>query len=116
MRYTSTRDASISRTFEQAICAGYAPDGGLFVPEKLPRVTPEILQQWSKLTYPQLAKAVLRLFISKDEIQDSELESICQSTLQGFEDPNQAVPIQQVGGIHVAELFHGPTFCFKDLG
>ena len=116
MRYTSTRDASISCTFEEAICSGYAPDGGLFVPEKLPQVTRDTLQRWSSLSYPKLAQAVLRLFISQDEISNQELESICRSTLQGFEDPDHAVPIKEVGGIYVAELFHGPTFCFKDFG
>ena len=116
MKYKSTRDASISCTFEEAICAGYAPDGGLFVPEELPQITPGILERWSTLTYPKLAEAVLRLFIAEEEISDRELESICQSTMQGFENPDHAVPLKEVGGIYVAELFHGPTFCFKDLG
>ena len=116
MKYTSTRDASISCTFEEAICSGYAPGGGLFVPEQLPKVTPEILATWTCLTYPQLTQAVLRPFISPEEINDKELESICQLALSGFENPDHAVPLKKVAGMFVAELFHGPTFCFKDLG
>lgn len=116
MKYTSTRDASIVASFEDAICSGYAPGGGLFVPECLPQITSETLQAWAHLTYPQLAHAILRLYIATEEISNVDLESICQSALQGFDNPDQAVPLRRVGGMYVAELFHGPTFCFKDLG
>ena len=116
MKYKSTRDALIVTTFEDAICSGYAPDGGLFVPETLPQVLPETLQSWSRLTYPQLTYAILRLFIATGEISNDDLQSICQSALTGFDDPDRIVPLRLVGNVWVAELFHGPTFCFKDLG
>ena len=116
MKYISTRDATIISSFENAICSGYARDGGLFVPESLPKISPENLQSWSRLTYPQLTQAILRLYIATEEISDSDLADICHSALQGFDNPDQAVPLREIGGIHVAELFHGPTFCFKDLG
>jgi len=115
MKYTSTRDSSTIDSFEHAICSGYAPDGGLFVPQSLPQVTPTTLEKWAKLSYPELAHSVLRLFIATEELPDDDLEFICKSALQGFDHPDH-VPIRQVGGIYVAELFHGPTFCFKDLG
>ena len=116
MKYTSTRDGSIRSTFEEAVCSGYSPDGGLFVPESLPKVTPKTLQEWSKLSYPDLSFQVLRLFISPEEVPDSDLKQICTSAFEGFVDPAQAVPVVKVGSIYIAELFHGPTFCFKDLG
>lgn len=116
MKYTSTRDSTIQCSFEEAICTGYAPDGGLFVPESIPKITLEILEQWSTLTYPELSFAVLRLFIASDEILDEDLRSVCKSAFEGFVDPDQAVPIVRVGSLHISELFHGPTFCFKDLG
>jgi threonine synthase len=112
MKYTSTRDRTISCTFEEAICSGYAPDGGLFVPEELPAVSVATLKEWAKLDYPHLAQTVLRLFVSESEVSPQELSEIV--TYQGFIDP--VVPIQRVGSLYVAELFHGPTFCFKDLG
>ena len=116
MKYTSTRNESLSCSFEDAICSGYAPDGGLYVPEKLPAVTAEMLQEWVPLSYPQLAAAVLRLFIAPQEVSDNDLLQICTSAFEGFTDPDHAVPVVKVGSLYIAELFHGPTFCFKDLG
>ncbi|CAB9510197.1 Threonine synthase-like 2 [Seminavis robusta] len=116
MKYTSTRDASIVCSFEEAICSGYAPDGGLFVPASLPHVDAGTLESWSGLTYPQLAFAVLRLFIASEEIDNDALEAICHASLRGFTNPDHAVPLRFVGGMYVVELFHGATFCFKDLG
>ena len=140
MKYTSTRDASISCTFEKAICSGYAPDGGLFVPTNLPKINTQTLQSWSSLSYPKLACQVLRLFISTNEILDDELAQICyDSFVKGFgetktmntdgtddaddNDTNDAngtntdtIPLKKIGSSYMVELFHGPTFCFKDLG
>ncbi|GAX09797.1 hypothetical protein FisN_11Lh233 [Fistulifera solaris] len=112
MRYTSTRNRTISCTFEEAICSGYAPDGGLFVPETLPAVSVATLKEWAKLDFAQLAQTVLRLFVSESEVSAQELSQIV--TYEGFAPP--VIPIQRVGSLYVAELFHGPTFCFKDLG
>jgi threonine synthase len=119
MRYISTRNSSnLSYTFEQALCSGYAPDGGLFVPESLPSVTAETLQKWSQLSYPVLAQQVMRLYCSKDEVSDDSLAKCCESAFCGFTDPARAVPLVRLGSdsMWIAELFHGPTFCFKDLG
>ena len=116
MRYTSSRNSSISCTFEEAVCSGYAPDGGLFVPEQLPLISKDTLREWSKFAFPHLSTHILRLFISPDEISDDDLHHICTSAFVGFEDPARAVPLVKVGPLYVAELFHGPTFCFKDLG
>jgi len=116
MKYTSTRNASIRSTFEEAVCSGYSPDGGLFVPTSLPKITPETLQEWSKLSYPDLSFQVLRRFIAPEEVPDDALKEICTSAFEGFVDPAQAVPVVKVGSMYIAELFHGPTFCFKDLG
>jgi threonine synthase len=143
MRYTSTRSHDIDCSFEEAITQGYAADGGLFVPRSLPILTGAMLNEWSKLTYPQLLGAVVRLFISRDEVTDKELQTVCESAMDGFADPSHAVPIVPLKAVatdktsevtetataesstvqdessatfYVAELFHGPTFCFKDLG
>lgn len=118
MRYTSTRDSSISCSFEEALCSGYAPDGGLFVPEQLPTIGITILQEWSLLTkVSDLAFNVLRHFIAPQEISDEELKCICQESY-----PTD-VPVRnivnkkkEISSFFLVELFHGPTFCFKDLG
>ncbi len=118
MRYTSTRDASLSCTFEEALTSGYAPDGGLFVPVDLPKISAENLQEWSTLSFPELAMKIIRMFISADEISNEILEEICQdSFVKGFDDSvGSTIPVRRVGPSFIVELFHGPTFCFKDLG
>ena len=118
MRYTSTRDSSLSYTFEEALTSGYAPDGGLFVPTDLPKLDSLTLKEWSTLTFPQLAMKMIRMFISADEISDHELGTICQdSFVNGFDESvGSTVPVRRVGSSFIVELFHGPTFCFKDLG
>jgi threonine synthase len=82
--YTSTRDGSISCSFEDAICSGYAPDGGLFVPESIPRITAETLQEWSSLTYLTLSVRILGLFISQQEISTKDLTKIYSSVFRGL--------------------------------
>ena len=121
MRYISTRggNAVASVSFETAICTGYAPDGGLYVPESLPALAPfesRLLYAWSHLSYPELTYRILRQFIASDEISDTDLRSICHTAFTGFENPDNAVPVVSVGNLYISELFHGPTFCFKDLG
>eukprot|EP00804_Cyclotella_cryptica_P019888 CCRYP_007810-RA/>CCRYP_007810-RA protein AED:0.30 eAED:0.30 QI:292/0.83/0.85/1/0.83/0.85/7/1028/486 len=119
MRYRSTRgDGSEDYSFEQALFSGYAPDGGLFVPASLPQLAAvEHLIPWSRLTFPELCYEILRLFISQNEISNIDLREICYKSLsaEDFDDDN-IVPIKKMGSVFVAELFHGPTFCFKDLG
>lgn len=118
MFYKSTRDSSIQYTFEEAICSGYAPDGGLFVPSKLPKVNDSTLRRWMTLTFPQLAFEILRKFISVEEITDEEMSKILdKSFVTGFDITDKTqVPVIKLGSAYVAELFHGPTFCFKDFG
>lgn len=116
MKYTSTRDASISCSFEQALTGGYAPDGGLFVPEQLPQLSASTLQAWSKLSFPALAQEFLRLMVSEDELSNEELASICKAAYDGAFPP-EAIPLKKViSKAYIAELSHGPTFCFKDFG
>jgi threonine synthase len=108
MKFKSTRDALIRCTFEEAICSGYAPDGGLFVPEELPQIDEVMLKSWGKLTFPSLAMRVIRLFIATEEIPDLELEKICENSfVKGFDESESTIPIRKFGSGFIAELFHG---------
>jgi hypothetical protein len=121
MKYTSTRAASKLYSFEDALCSGYAPDGGLFVPQSLPdKIQAKTLKEWATLNYVDLATDVLSLFISSNEISKLELQKIVTVSLSAFEEP--VVPVKPIPSrnsdeptLYVVELFHGPTFCFKDL-
>jgi len=118
MKYVSTRNKSIRRSFEEALFSGYSPDGGLFVPENLPKISSPELQSYASLSFPSLAYEVVRAFISPEEVSDDDLRIICEKSFHdGFDAPDDGVvPVVPVGSVYVAELFHGPTFCFKDLG
>eukprot|EP01062_Namystynia_karyoxenos_P043905 TRINITY_DN32167_c0_g1_i1.p2 TRINITY_DN32167_c0_g1~~TRINITY_DN32167_c0_g1_i1.p2 ORF type:complete len:524 (+),score=120.18 TRINITY_DN32167_c0_g1_i1:63-1634(+) len=111
--YRSTRGGVSGVTFEEAVCAGYAADGGLFVPEAVPAVPPEELVRWRGLSYADLAFEVISRFAGACVPAD-DLREVLHAAYAGF--PPVCVPVRKVAGIHVAELYHGPTFCFKDLG
>ena len=115
MRYISTRGSrSESCTFQEAILGGYASDKGLYVPEEVPHIEREVLTRWSSLTYIDLATEILSLFVT--EIPKADIRQICKQSYEDFDEP--VVPIVELKSksLFVSELFHGPTFCFKDLG
>ena len=129
MKYTSTRDATQVYTFEEALFSGYAPDGGLFVPTQLPDFFSSIsknalLKEWASLGYQDLATEILHPFIGEGEISKQDLGNLLERALSGFDvaDDNKVpvIPLTKDDGksidCYVAELFHGPTYCFKDLG
>lgn len=101
-------------TFEDAVLGGYAPDGGLYVPESMPQINADTLKEWAKLSYVDLSTAILSLLIT--EMPREDIREICQTSYAGFEEPTVPVVELKPGSVFVVELFHGPTFCFKDLG
>ena len=127
MKYTSTRDATKFYTFEEALFSGYAPDGGLFVPTELPvffgcstTKAAVLSEEWSRLGYSELATEILHPFI--EGISKSQLQVLMTKALDGFDDSDVVpiVPLVQKNDTgdksvdcYVAELFHGPTYCFK---
>ncbi len=117
LRFLSTKGGVAPVDFETAVLQGYAADGGLFVPEAIPRVALEKLQQWSGLNFEDLAFEILSLFIDRSIISVDELKLLLHNSFKTFEHP-QVVPVVPLGirrGLHVMELFHGPTLSFKDM-
>ncbi|KAG7373315.1 threonine synthase [Nitzschia inconspicua] len=124
MKFVSTRDASQLFSLEEALFSGYAPDGGLLVPQWLPQVDEATLHKWSQLDYLDLSVEVLYRFV-QDDMSRNELHELLETALKGFDtDLKNLVPVvpMSLGGdneapnVFIAELFHGPTFCFKDFG
>jgi threonine synthase len=109
MRFLSTRGSAPSTTLSAAINAGLAPDGGLYVPETLPRFSPRDFAADSTLT-ATAAQLLAPFFV--DEALASELPAICA---EAFSFP---APLRALATPHdyVLELFHGPTAAFKDFG
>jgi threonine synthase len=123
MRYISTRDTNQPPryfSFIDAVLEGLAPDGGLLVPEYFPSVSAEEWTEWKSLSYTALCAVVLRKFISEDEIPNEDLHRMIDaaySSAAGWRDSRICPlnPIDLKSHIQVLELFHGPTYAFKDV-
>lgn len=107
MKFLSTRNKAPHVGLGEALVTGLAPDGGLYIPERIPV---RDFRGYSSSSYPSLAADVLSPFFEKDPLA-AELDAICASA---FDFP---VPLHTLGtGREVLELFHGPTAAFKDFG
>ncbi|MEO8682746.1 MAG: threonine synthase [Vicinamibacterales bacterium] len=106
----STRGQSPQVSFSQAILAGLAPDGGLYVPA---RIEPQSAEWWQSLkgkSFQDAAVAMAGALIG-DEIESAALTAIVSDAL------NFPVPLRRLDAfLQMVELFHGPTFAFKDVG
>ena len=112
MVYHSTRGQTPPHTFSQAVEAGLAPDGGLFLPERLPDITP-LLPQWAGLSYAELAAEFFTLFAS--EVSREEWHALTAQAYSKFAHPDTAPLVRFTPQTYVLELFHGPTLAFKDF-
>ncbi len=111
MRFVSTRDASATATLSEALQRGLAPDGGLYVPERFPRLTPA--QFDGAETLPGVAQRLLAPFFAGDALEPALGEIVAEA----FDFPVPIVPLPAAGpDVGVLELFHGPTAAFKDFG
>lgn len=114
MKYTSTRGQVSPIGFTDAVLMGLADDGGLLVPEHIPQLSEATLKQWQQLSYPELATEIFALFTGND-IPREDLRKLVDDSYATFRHPD-VTPIHQLeDGRYVLELFHGPTFAFKDI-
>ena len=112
MKYISTRGQTDPVSFGQAVAIGLAPDGGLFLPESLPDITPR-LPAWKNLSYAELCTQFLSLFAT--DIPEDVLERLVHRSYGTFTHPEIA-PLRKLDErLYVLELFHGPTLAFKDF-
>ena len=114
--YRSTRGGQQGLTFEQAVMQGLATDRGLLVPETVPNFPAGAPEIWRGLSYEALALEIMSLYIGPDDIPKAELKDIIDRSYGTFRD-RDVTPVVPLGvdGLHVLELFHGPTFAFKDV-
>ncbi len=112
MLYISTRGGAEPLPYCDALLEGLATDGGLAVPQEMPTVSPETLERWRALTYPQLATEVLALFAT--DIERDDLARMTEAAYAPF--PDAVVPLRPIGGgMTLVGLSEGPTLAFKDL-
>ena len=92
---------------------GLASDGGLYIPEEIPKASN--WQSWKDLSFPDLALEVLSLYISPYEIPHNDLKGIIDRSYSTFRAP-ETTPLRHLHDqLYLLELFHGPTFAFKDV-
>tara|TARA_R110002049_G_scaffold23781_6_gene84651 strand:+ start:34409 stop:35797 length:1389 start_codon:yes stop_codon:yes gene_type:complete len=114
MRYISTRGTAPILTFEQAMLTGLARDGGLYVPETIPTLTPDQITAMQGQSYEEVAFTVMRPFIG-DTFTDDEFRAIIARAYAGFGHTARAPMVQLAPNHFLLELFHGPTLAFKDF-
>ena len=113
MKYRSTRDTNLSLSAAETIARGLSREGGLFVPESIPQITPEFLQKLVPMTYPERSAAVMKLYLS--DFSEEELAGYTKAAYANFYTEN-AAPLHRLDEkTSFMELWHGPTCAFKDI-
>ena len=114
MRYISTRGQAAPRGFEGVLLAGLAEDGGLFMPQTWPSLSPDEWRALRGLPYAELATRLLLPFMG-EAVAEADLRRMCLESYGSFAHA-AVVPLVQLDERHFAlELFHGPTLAFKDV-
>ena len=113
MQYVSTRGAAPVLGFADALLAGLARDGGLYVPAALPEWRPEAIRTLGGLAYADAAVRVMEPFIGGEF--GAELAAMTAEAYGGFRHAATAPLVQIDVNLFALELFHGPTLAFKDF-
>ncbi len=114
MRYISTRGQAPALTFEEAMMTGLARDGGLYVPETVPPLSADEIEDMAGKSYEDIAFAVMRPFLG-DTFTDDEFRDLIAKAYAGFGHDARAPLVQLAPNHFLLELFHGPTLAFKDF-
>ena len=120
MQYLSTRGHPARQSFSQVLLSGLAEDGGLMLPESLPKITDAELTAWRALPYHALAHAVLSKFIATDDIDSATLAALTKATYTGeVFGSDDITPLRKIDGyapgMQIEALSNGPTLAFKDM-
>ncbi len=112
MKYCSTRGKVKGISFTSAVMMGLAEDGGLIIPEEIPQLTTEELQNLSTLPYPELAFQIISKFAT--DIPAPDLKELINRSYAAFT-AAEITPLVKQNDLYILELFHGPTLAFKDI-
>ncbi|HEX9092760.1 MAG TPA: threonine synthase [Coriobacteriia bacterium] len=113
--YRDTRGLDATpRTFTETVVKGIAPGGGLYVPERLPPLTVPEIVALADLPYAKRAARIYTLF--GVDVHPEQVEALMERAYgDNFDHPAVAPLVEVEPGMHVLELWHGPTSAFKDM-
>lgn len=110
--YKSTRNSDLKVTASEAILTGLAPDGGLFVPERIPKLD-VTLEELKGMSYQETAYHVMKQFLT--DFTEEELKECIEKAYDSKFDTEEIVSLVKVDNTYYLELFHGATIAFKDM-
>jgi len=113
MNYISTRNKSLNFDFSSIFLRGLAPDGGLFLPNKIKKFSEKELKELSKLNYIDLGVEIISEFCIP-VLNKNKIKLILEKAYSSFNTKN-IVEIKKIDNINLLELYHGPTLAFKDI-
>ncbi|SEH70032.1 threonine synthase [Paracoccus alkenifer] len=114
MRYISTRGQAPVLPFAEAMMTGLARDGGLYVPETIPQLSPAEIAALEGVSFEEVAFRITQPFVA-ESFSETELREAIRRAYQGFGHAARAPLVQLAPGHFLLELFHGPTLAFKDF-
>ena len=114
MKYVSTRGRAPALGFCDAVLAGLASDGGLYLPETWPQVSHEMIAGFANRPFAEVATSIISRFVD-GEIADAELSALIEAAYRDFRHKSTTPVVELEPGLFVLELFHGPTLAFKDV-
>ena len=112
LHYKSTRNSELKVTASEAILKGLAPDGGLFVPEEIPKLDVS-MEQLKSMSYQEIAYEVMKLFLA--DFTEEELKGCIEKAYDSKFDTEEIASLVKVSDTYYLELFHGATIAFKDM-
>jgi threonine synthase len=114
MRYLSTRGRAPSLGFDEAVLAGLAADGGLYVPAQWPEISAAEIAAFANAPFAEIARRVIPPFVA-DAIPAADLNAVIDMAWAGFSHPSVTPLVEIDPGHFILELFRGPTLSFKDI-
>jgi len=113
-KYRSTRGLESGLSFEQVVLGGLAKDKGLYVPESIPTMTMAEIEKLRGMSYSEMAYEVISKFVGPQDVERDALKDIINRSFATFRDKD-VTPCLKMKDMWMLELFHGPTFAFKDV-
>jgi threonine synthase len=114
LNYISTRGTAPKLGFDDVLLAGLARDGGLYLPETWPKLSPETIRGFKDKPFADIAVEVIHPFTG-GTISRADLQRMANEAYAGFGHPAVAPLVQLAPRRYILELFHGPTLAFKDV-